>query len=97
MSYRRDSEGQRAWQEWIDEHRETIVRCSLPEFVFADRLTWLRFLEHGGWHPQPRWGVGMLSSHQAAALYKFIESQYGSNEYRSLLKNLEAARRKHPT
>jgi hypothetical protein len=97
VGYRRDSEGQRAWQEWVDQHSDTFVRCSLPEFVFSDKLTWLRFLEHGGWHPQPRWGVGMLYPHQAATLYEFIESQYSTDKYRSLLRNLEEARRKPST
>jgi hypothetical protein len=97
MSYRRDSEGQRTWQEWVDQHKDTLVRCSLPEFVFSDKLTWFRFLENGGWHPQPRWGVWMLSSHQAETLHDFIESQYGTDGYRSLLRNLDDARRKPAT
>ena len=97
MSYRRDSEGERQWQQWVARHRESLLKCCLPAFVFSDRLTWLRFLEHGGWHPQPRWGVWMLSPNQAAMLREFIESQYGSDEYRSLMKNLEEARRKPST
>jgi hypothetical protein len=97
MRYRRDSESQRAWPDWVEQNRETLIRCSLPEFVFTDKLTWLRFLEHGGWHPQPRWGVVMLCTHHAAALYDFIESQCGTDEYRSLLRNLDAARRKPST
>jgi hypothetical protein len=97
MSYRRGSEGPRAWQEWLDQHRHTLNTCSLPEFVFSDKLTWLRFLEHGGWHPQPGWGVVMLSPNEARKLHEFIESQYGPDEYRSLLRNLENARRKPST
>lgn len=80
MSYRRDSEGQRAWQEWVDQHRDTLVGCSLPEFVFSDKLTWLRFLEHGGWHPQPGWAVGMLSPQQARNLYDFILTRHSRNQ-----------------
>ena len=72
MGFRRDSESQRAWQDWVEQNRETLIRCSLPEFVFSDKLTWLRFLEHCGWHPHPRWGVEMLSSHQAATLLEMI-------------------------
>ena len=89
MAFRRDSESQRAWQDWVEQNRETLIRCGLPEFVYTDKLTWLRFLEHGGWHPRPPWGVEMLSPHQAATLYDFIECQCGTDEYRSLLRNLE--------
>ena len=94
MSFRRDGEDPRAWQKWVDQHRVILGRCSLPEFVFSDKLTWLRFLEHGGWHPQSGWTVGMLSQHQAGTFYDFIERLYGMNEYRSLLQNLDNARRR---
>ena len=94
MGYRRDGESKRAWQLWIDQHRDALVRCSLPEFIFSDKLTWFRFLEHGGWHPQPHWAVGMLSPHHAAALHDLIQSEYGSEEYRYLLQNLDEVRRK---
>ena len=94
MGFRRESEDRRAWQKWVDQHRDILVRCSLPEFVFSDKMTWLRFLEHGGWHPQPGWAVGMLSQHQAGTLYDFIQSQYGTDEYRLLLRNLDDARLK---
>jgi hypothetical protein len=39
----------------------------------------------------------MLSPHQAATLYDFIECQCGTDEYRSLLRDLDAARRKPST
>jgi hypothetical protein len=94
MGFRPDSERQRAWHRWVDQHRDTLVRCSLPEFVFSDEMTWLRFLEHGGWHHQPGWSVSMLSSHQAAAFHDFIENEYGGEEYRYLLQNLNDVRRK---
>ena len=94
MGFRRDSEDERAWQKWVDQHRETLVTCCMPDFILSDRLTWLRFLENGGWHHQPRWGVWMLSPHQAETLHEFVERQYGAEEYRPLLRNLDDARRK---
>jgi hypothetical protein len=97
MRYRRDSQGQRQWQEWVAEHKEALGECSLPQFVFSERLTWLRFLEHGGWHPQPRWSIRMLSPHQAKIFYDFIVSEYGTDQYRPLLRNLEDARLKPST
>jgi hypothetical protein len=94
MGYRRHTESQRAWQKWIDQHRDTLVKCSLPDFVFSEELTWIRFLEHGGWHNNPGWSVSMLSSHQAAALQDFIKSHYGIDEYRYYLQNLDDVLRK---
>ncbi len=89
MGYRRDTESQRAWQKWIDENRDDLIRCSLPDFLFADKWAWIRFLEHGGWHPQPLWTIGMLSPHHASALHEFIRRLYGPDEYRYLLQCLE--------
>ena len=94
MGYLRDGESQRAWSQWIDQHRDDFIRCSLPDFVFADKLTWFRFLEHGGWHPQPHWTVGVLSPHHAGALHDFIRGEYGSDKYRYILQNLDEVRRK---
>lgn len=94
MGYRRDGESKRAWQLWVDQHRHALTHCSLPEFIFSGKLTWFRFLEHGGWHPQPHWSVGMLSPYHAAALHDFIQSEYGSEEYRYLLQKLDEVRRK---
>jgi hypothetical protein len=94
MGYRRDSDGQRAWQAWIDQHRNDLLRCSLPEFVFSDDQRWFRFVEHDGWDQETGWNVTMLSPDQASALYDFLMSEYGSDEYRLLLQNLDEFRRK---
>lgn len=97
MGYRRDSETQRAWHKWVDQHRDDFVRCCLPEFVYSDKLTWFRFLEHGGTHPQPYWSVGMLSTQRAAALHDFIQNLYGPDEYLYLLQNLKEVLRNPPS
>ena len=39
---------QRAWQDWVDQNRETLITCSLTGFVYHDRLTFLRFLSMAG-------------------------------------------------
>ncbi len=88
MGFRRNSESHRAWHKWIDQHRDSLIRCGLPGFVYADRLTWLRFLEHGGWHHGLAWSITLLSSPEAAALSDFILSEYGREAYRYLLQNL---------
>ena len=94
MSYRRNGEGQRAWQAWVDQHRDTLLRCSLPEFVFADEPRWLRFVEHDGWDQESGWSITMLSPDQASALHDLLTSEHGSGEYRHLLRALDESRRK---
>lgn len=93
MSYRRDSGGQRAWHVWVDQHRNALLRCSLPDFVFSDEPRWFRFVEHDGWDQESGWSVTMLSPDQASALYDFLTSECGSGEYRDLLRILEESRR----
>jgi hypothetical protein len=94
MGYRRDSEGQREWQAWVDQHREALLRCSLPEFIFSSDARWFRFVEHDGWDHETGWSVAILSPDQASALYDLLVSEYGSEEYRGLLRNLDESRRK---
>jgi hypothetical protein len=94
MGYRRHGETRRAWQKWVEEHRDTLVSCSLPEFVYSDDARWFRFVEHGGWDQESGWTVSMLSPHQAATLYDFIESHYGSEDCRWVLKSLDEVCRK---
>jgi hypothetical protein len=94
MSYRRDSEGRRAWQLWVNRHRDTLLRCSLPESIFSDETRWFRFVEHDGWDQESGWGVSMLSPDQASALQDFLTSEYGGGEYRHLLRLLDQSHRK---
>jgi hypothetical protein len=94
MGYRRDSEGQRAWQVWLEQHRGTLLKCSLPEFVFSDGHRWFRFVEHDGRDQESGWSVTMLLPDQASALHDFLVSEYGSDEYRPLLRNLDESRRR---
>jgi hypothetical protein len=93
MSYRRDTEGRRAWRLWVDQHRDSLLRCSLPEFIFSDEPRWFRFVEHDGWDQESGWGISMLSPDQASALHDFLAGEYGSGEYRHLLRLLDESRR----
>lgn len=92
MSFRRDSEEIRSWREWIEKHRGSLIESTLLEYVYSDRMTWLRFLEHGGWHQETHWSVTMLSPKHAAVLSDFIISEYGDQDYRYLLQSLVAVR-----
>jgi hypothetical protein len=93
MAVRRDGPRARSWQRWLDQNRDALIRCSLPEFVFSDDSRWLRFIEHGGWDHETGWRVEMLSPDQASALSDFITDQYSNEEYREILRVLGAVRK----
>ena len=88
MTYRRDSERQRSWRVWIDLHRDTLVRCNLPEFVFSEEERWFRFLEHDGWDQETGWKIEMLPPAGAAAFYDLLLSEHDDDQYPALLRNL---------
>ena len=94
QGYRRDSEGQRGWRVWVDRHRDTLLRCSLPEFILSDKWRWFRFVEHDGWDQETGWSVKWLSPDQSSALHDFLMSEYGRDEYRHLVGKLDESRRK---
>jgi hypothetical protein len=88
MSFRRNTEKERALHKWIARNKDMLVKSGIPDFVYSDKLTWFRFLEPGGWHHEPGWSVNMLSSHEAAVFSDFIAGEYGEEEYCYLLQNL---------
>jgi hypothetical protein len=90
MSFRRDGEAARSWAVWLDKHRDDLVDCGVPDFVYADRPRWLRLLEEDGWDPVTGWKVEMLPAHQAALLHSFIIREYGRDRYRGLIRALES-------
>jgi hypothetical protein len=92
MGFRRDGDKHRAWYMWIGRNRGTLIQCGLPEFVYADRMTWLRFLEHDGWDHEHGWNVEMLSPHEAGVLSDFIMREYGKEAYLGILRALNDVR-----
>jgi hypothetical protein len=93
MAFRRDSQRARSWQRWLDQHQDTLIRCSLPEFLVSDELRWFRFIGHDGWDQETGWKVEVLAPEQAAALSDPIMSEYGCQEYRGLLRVLDTVGR----
>ena len=61
----------------------------MPQEIYQDELRWIRFLEEGAdyekdWYPQ------YLKKDEAKTLHTFLVEQYGNEEYRGLLRELEA-------
>lgn len=92
MGYRHNSQGRRAWQLWVDQHRDNLLKCTLPEFIFSNEPGWFRFLEHDGWDHESGWSVSMLAPEQASALHELLIREYGIGEYRHLLRLLDESR-----
>jgi len=88
MSFKQDGKKQHKWYKWLDAHRCELLECGVPDTVLKTKLHWIRFLEDGcdyisGWFPKA------LSPSQAQALYSFICREYGNEEYRAFLRDIE--------
>jgi hypothetical protein len=79
VSFRRDKAAAREWQAWVREHEAELVACGVPREVWADELTWWRFVEHG-YHPpvsaarEVRFRPDELSDEQQHRLYELLDS-----------------------
>ena len=36
MGFRRDGQAARSWFLWLDRHRDALVECGLPTFLYTD-------------------------------------------------------------
>jgi hypothetical protein len=78
MSFRRDRDAELAWRQWVQVHEAELIATGIPREVFADRMTWCRFVDHG-YHPpvdnarDVRFNVSDLSEEQQRRLYLFLD------------------------
>lgn len=76
MSFRRERD--RVWQQWVQAHTDELVAIGIPREVWADEMTWWRFVDHG-YHPPAsnardvRFNVSDLSPEQQHRLYRFLD------------------------
>lgn len=79
MSFRRNRETEREWRLWVTTHEDELIAIGVPREVWADRLTWWRFVEHGH-HPDVsdardvRFRLADLSREQQHRLYQFLDA-----------------------
>jgi hypothetical protein len=95
MSFRRDKEQSRSWQQWINRCRNDLVAAGLPDWVYDDHLRWLCFLQEGGVDIESGWRVEMLSPTQAERFRSFLIGEYGADVDRCCLRALEQIVRGH--
>ena len=79
MSFRRDREAESEWRRWVKAHEAEIIAIGIPREVWADAMTWGRFLEHG-YHPPTdsardvQFRLEDLSPDQQLRLYRFLDA-----------------------
>ncbi|MBN9521402.1 hypothetical protein J0H58_23250 [bacterium] len=89
MSFRRDHDAELNWRRWVRAHEAELIAIGIPREVWADRLTWWRFVDHG-YHPpasnarEVRFSPDDLPASQQRRLYVFLDSilpemRYGSS------------------
>jgi hypothetical protein len=78
MSFRRDRETELEWQRWVRAHEAELIAIGIPREVWADRLTWWQFVDHG-YHPavsnahEVRFSANDLPAEQQHRLYRFLD------------------------
>jgi len=77
VTFRRLGQAAHSWSLWLDRHRDALVRCGMPDFLYADERLRLRLLEEDGWDAETGWRVEMLAPQQAGQLQEFIIREYG--------------------
>jgi hypothetical protein len=77
MSFRRDRDAELDWRRWVKTHETELIAIGIPREVWADRMAWGRFLEHGH-HPaidnarDVRFRLEDLSPEQQLRFYRFL-------------------------
>ena len=87
MAYRRDSQKDRAWRNWLGTHREALDACRLPPSVLANEDTWWDFLMHGhlAHHGTDTFKVDDLTREQMQALHTFLEAELSESQKQTAL------------
>ena len=89
MAFRRDSARSLRWQQWLAKHKNALEAMGLPDWIYTDERRWTCFLGEGGIDWESRWSVEMLSPQQAKRLRDFIIVEYGSEQHKCCIRELE--------
>jgi hypothetical protein len=52
MSFRRNKGKARRWETWLQQHRDALLACSVPQVLLERESHWIYFLEHGYFTPR---------------------------------------------
>lgn len=76
MSFRRDHDAESEWRRWVRAHQAELIAIGVPREVWADRMTWWRFVEHGHHTADPRairFTPDDLPADRQHRLYRFLD------------------------
>jgi hypothetical protein len=90
MSFRRGHDAELEWRRWVRAHEAELIAIGIPREVWADRLTWWRFVDNGSHPPEcnrhdVRFSAGDLPEPQQRRLYRFLDSILPEARYSSSL------------
>ena len=91
MGFRRKSQEEKAWHDWLAAHRDELARCGVADWVLSDRCRWLRFLGEG-YDIETGWSPALLPPDNQVLLYTLIEREYDLNGYLGLLLEMNTAK-----
>jgi hypothetical protein len=86
VSFRRDQTKQRRFNDWMREHRNSLLDIDVPLGVTEEEQLWSYFLEHA-YDERSGWSVESLSRHSAKALLALL-SEHGAAEAACILPTL---------
>jgi hypothetical protein len=66
MAFRRDGLAGRAWSLWLDRQIDALIRCGVPDYLYAEERLWVGILEERGWDAEAGWRVEMLTPSRRA-------------------------------
>jgi hypothetical protein len=76
MSFRRDTDAARRWEQWLHRHRDRLLEIGVPLVLYENERNWQYFVEHGYFAAEgstPIFDVDRLPPEQARALCQFLE------------------------
>jgi len=76
MGFRKRSDEQHAWNQWVAKVRTELINIGLPDFLWESQKRWYHFVEHGYDH-LARWKPEMMTAAQRESLIRFIEREHG--------------------
>ena len=90
MSFRRNSDANRRWEQWLSRNRDRLLEIGVPLIVYEDEKNWEYFLGHGYFSPEgstPIIDVNDLTPEQALALCTFLEENESDWQFPSSARN----------
>ena len=77
MSYRRQSEHSKGWNEWLAANRAELAATGVPHGIYEHERYWLYFLEHAAFPGEdgvPRFDIADLTTTESRHLLQLLHA-----------------------